>query len=114
MADKFESLTKNVKDLRDGTTLHPGVDSFTVESGRGDTYDDGEVTLYAHGEYPRHSVMHGREMRCWVSEFGSWSEAREAVKAAGIEKITDFWDDGGSTHIPVEFLISHLPDDTDY
>jgi hypothetical protein len=40
-------------------------------------------------------------------------DARDTIKAAGAEKITNF-NVGGTSHVPIDQIVSHLPDDTDY
>jgi hypothetical protein len=84
--------------------------SFTVELGRGETYANDELTVYAHDNYPRSSVLYGRERRMWIASFGGGSEidAKDTIKAAGAARITQFC---CSTHVPVEQVVSHLPGD---
>lgn len=90
---------------------------FTLEPGAGETYRTNKPTLYGHGSYPRSSVLYGRERRVFIDSFETEPEADEAIKAAKklssrkrvkVEKI------GGSTHVPIDQIVSHLPDDTDY
>lgn len=108
-----KKLTAYVSRLLKGSSYDPPVDEFTVEVSRGETYPSPEdFTLYAHGSFPESSVMHGRPRRIFVESFDTLEEARDAVAAAGIASKTDFID--GSTYIPVESLVSHIPDDTDY
>lgn len=92
--------------------------TFTVEYGKGETYSNGDITLYSHDNYERSSVLYGRRRRCWIGSLDSSPNAeqvmRDSCKEAGIMKITEFMLGGGTTHIPVEQVVSHLPDDTDY
>jgi hypothetical protein len=106
--------------VRDRMTTHNkkkhGPLSFTVEPGRGETYANSELTVYAHDEYEESSVLAGRERRMWIGSFGDGpqaeQDAHDTIEAAGASKITDFI--GSSTHVPIEQIVSHLPDDTDY
>jgi len=53
----------------------------------------------------------------WIGSLdrdGTEQDARDTIKAAGAEKITHFMLEGGTTHVPVDQIVSHLPDDTDY
>jgi hypothetical protein len=94
--------------------------TFTVEYGRGETYANNELTVYAHDDYEKSSVLYGRERRMWIGTFGDvivdgpqiHQDAKDTIEAAGASKITQFM--GGSTHVPISQIISHLPDDTDY
>lgn len=93
--------------------------TFSVEYGRGETYANSRVTLYALDNYERSSVLYGRERRCWVGEFESVADARETLRECKAERITDWQidEDGlgaGSSHVPIDQIVSHLPDDTDY
>ena len=91
--------------------------SFTVEFGRGETYANREITVYSHDDYEDSSVLAGRERRIWIGSLGrdgTEQDARETIAAAGATKITQFILGGGSTHVPVSQMVSHLPDDTDY
>lgn len=85
---------------------------FTLEYGRGETYNSGEPTLYAHDEYPSYSVLAGRTRRIWIESWKTVEEALKDLAECGIEFYNMLG--GGSTHIPVEQMVSHLPDDTDY
>lgn len=88
--------------------------TFTVEYGRGETYANRNVTVYSHDDYERSSVLAGRERRMWIGTFANEQEARDTMEAAGVTKITTFMLGGGSTHVPIAQMVSHLPDDTDY
>lgn len=90
--------------------------SFTVEYGRGETYANREITVYSHDEYEESSVLAGRDRRMWIDTMdrdATEQDARDTIKAAGADKITDFML-GGSTYVSVDQVVSHLPDDTDY
>lgn len=92
--------------------------TFTVEYGRGETYANRDVTVYAHDDYEKSSVLYGRERRMWICSFGheptAEQDARDTMEAAGAAKMTSFMLGGGTTHVPVSQIVSHLPDDTDY
>lgn len=107
--------------IQDRITTHNrkknGPLSFTVEYGRGETYSNQNITIYAHDKYERSSVLAGRERRMHIGSFGQGhteQDARDTIEAAGAGKITDFLLEGGTTYIPVNQIVSHLPDDTDY
>lgn len=96
------------------------VRSFTLEYGRGETYSGGLV-LYGHGRYPRSSVLSGQDSRHWIQSFESRAAADEAIaylrQHLGRKFRFDDWAEGdscGSSYVPVEQVVSHLPDDTDY
>ena len=92
--------------------------TFSLEAGKGETYNRPEPVLYAHSTYERSSVLAGRPQRIWCESWDSWEEARKALaefkKANPKFKYTDEGPTGGSSFIPTEQLISHLPDDTNY
>jgi hypothetical protein len=91
--------------------------TFSLESGRGETYRNENPTLYAHSEYERSSVLAGRPQRVFVAQWKDEQSARsdiaEAKKTFKKFRVDDMLS-GGTTHIPVDQLVSHLPDDTDY
>lgn len=105
------TIKEGVQRIKDALDNKHGRMTFTVELGRGETYSSDKWTVYSHDNYPRHSVLHGRERRMWIAEFASQEEAIEACKAAGVWKRTDI---SGSTHVPIDQIVSHIPDDTDY
>jgi hypothetical protein len=92
--------------------------SFTLEHGRDETYNtNGKPVLYGHSTYERSSVLAGRPLRVYVRQWGSFEEARNEL--AEIQKVVkrfkyDDMGGGGTTHIPISQIVSHLPDDTDY
>lgn len=91
--------------------------TLSVEYGRGETYANRDITVYALDDYDRSSVLCGRERRMWLGDFGDGpqaeQDARDTIKAAKAEKITNF-NIGGTSHVPIDQIVSHLPDDTDY
>jgi hypothetical protein len=89
--------------------------TFTLECGRGETYSNSYPNLYAHSTYERGSVLAGRPQRVYVTQWRDWAVARETL-AAVRKAVKGFkYDDcGGTTHMPISQLVSHLPDDTDY
>lgn len=92
--------------------------SFTLEAGHGTTYSHGKPVLYGHSTYERTSVLAGRPLRQWIEGWDTWEEARKEIaelkKAVKGFRVKDYGPTGPSTHIPIEELTSHLPDDTDY
>jgi len=80
--------------------------TWTVEPGHGETYHTGKPTLYAHDEYPRHSVLAGQPRRAHIHEFESQEEAQKVC--ADLKIKADFYD-SGTTHVPSEVLTRHLP-----
>jgi len=92
--------------------------TFTLEAGKGETYRDNKPTLYGHSEYAEGSVLEGKPLRRFVEKWNEIGEARSAIeqmKAAvpGFE-VDDQYDGGNSSHIPIDQMVAHLPDDTDY
>jgi len=89
---------------------------FTLEYGRGETYRNSDVTLYAHSTYERSSVLAGRPQRVFVHAWSSLEEAQAALADAKKTWKRFKWEDclGSSTHIPVSQIVAHLPDDSDY
>lgn len=87
--------------------------TFTLEHGHGETYDTGgRPVLYGHGTYERSSVLTGQSLRHYFQEWNTWEEARQDLAAIGLDY--EDWEDGGNTHIPVDLMTAHLPDDSDY
>ena len=83
--------------------LDPNV-RFTIEAATGETYDSGELTLYMHDIW-QDGVLKGQGRRSYcgpVSEsfFESLPEKLQAVTRVS-----------GSTHIPMDERVAHLPDD---
>jgi hypothetical protein len=89
--------------------------SFTLEYGRGETYSNRNLTLYAHSTYGRESVLCGRSQRVFVDSWHNREDADTALMEAKKKyKKFKFEDNlGGCSHIPVAQIVSHLPDDTD-
>ena len=86
---------------------------LTLEWGRGETYRSNKPTLYGHGTYGRGSVLRGQSRRVFLESWDTIEDAKAELKAAKI-RYTDLTGTGGSTHIPVAQVTSHLPDDSDY
>ena len=86
---------------------------WTLEPGRGQTYNSGLPTLYAHDGYPRSSVLHGRQRRRYVHEFDSIEQAMEMLNGHRIMRYLDNMLEGGTTHVYVDTVTSHLPDRRD-
>jgi hypothetical protein len=87
--------------------------TFTLEPGRGQTYCSGRPTLYAHNVYPRSSVLAGQPVRRFLEQWETWDEARKALSAIPGLKYRDEGPEGGSSHIDVDVLTAHLPDEGD-
>lgn len=87
-----------------------GEHKWTLEHGRGQTYNTGKPTLYFHDEYPNYSVMAGCPRRHYVTEFSDLESAKETLEAIGLE-YTDMMDSYGTTHVDVNDATRHLPDD---
>ncbi len=84
--------------------------TFTLESGRGQTYSSGNPTLYAHNTYPRGSVLAGRPERMFLEAWDSWGQARaELARVPGL-KYDDYGPEGGTTHLDIDALTAGLPD----
>ena len=113
-----EEVLERVKDrIASHDQRKHGKLTFTVEFGRGETYANRELTVYSHDDYERSSVLYGRERRMWIDSFdrgATEQDAHETIAAAGATKITHFMLEGGTTHVPIDQIVSHLPDDTDY
>jgi len=88
--------------------------TFTVELGCGETYNSGKWTLYSHGVYERGSVLEGQPCRSFIENFDSQEEAIVYVEENGLTSKTRVLDGGGTTFIPTEQMVAHLPDDDDY
>jgi hypothetical protein len=80
---------------------------LTIEREHGETYSRATFAVYEHGTYPRGSVLAGQPSRRFID--GGF-ETPEAAKA----KYPHANIIGGTTHIPVDVLTAHLPDDSDY
>lgn len=108
-----------IERIQDKLSRRNGIVNWTIEVGRGETYSSQDWTIYAHDEYESSSVLAGRERRSFIWSFDadrypgeSGKEAAiQACKDAGVWKYTSV---SGSTHVPIEQIVSHLPDDTDY
>lgn len=81
---------------------------LTIERQRGETYSRSTYAVYEHGYYPRSSVLAGRPSRKFVD--GGFETVEEAKAAYPTARDLE----GGSTFIPIERMVAHLPDDTDY
>lgn len=98
--------------------------TWTVEYGRGETYATRDITLYGHDTHERSSVLAGRSRRRWIGDFGrgpqALQDARDTLAAAKLRAASVDWivdeegQGGGTTYVPVEQVVAHLPDDTDY
>ncbi len=106
----FEQLQLQLEDMKASKKRW----TFTLESGRGETYANSRPTLYGHSTYERGSVLEGRDQRVFVYQWNDWSSAREEL--ASLQKRLKWfrYEDSGSTHVPVDQIVNHLPDDTDY
>ena len=86
----------------------PVAKTYTIEpGGHGETYHRTTgYTVYGHDTYPPHSVLAGSPRRTWEGHFDTIEAARAAFPAADLI--------AGTTHIPVDVLTAHLPDEPDY
>ena len=111
--DKMKNLIDQIREL----LASYRVKTFTLEQGMGETYCHSKPVLYGHGRYPRSSVLAGRPSRIWIESWESWDEAHKAIvelqKAFGRQfKCEEM--NTHSTYIPIDALVRHLPDDSDY
>jgi hypothetical protein len=78
--------------------------NLTIELGRGATYANNRFTVYAHGTYPRMSVLAGQSMRTFKGSFETLAEAQAAFPdAVALD---------GTTYAPPN--LSHLSDGEDF
>ena len=86
---------------------------FTLEKGQGESYSHMKPTLYGHGTFPRSSVLAGRPKRVWVENWETWDEANNAIARLDqlLGKRFICREIEGTSHIPIEQMVSHLPDD---
>ena len=105
LADRIVSLSRS------------GRWDFTLEEGRGETYYHFRPVLYGHTTYERGSVLAGQSRRVYIDEWETWSDARAAVAAVRKQlkrfRFSDLGDRGGSTHVSLEAMTRHLPDDSE-
>jgi hypothetical protein len=85
---------------------------LTLEFGRGETYCSGRPTLYGHSTYGRSSVLAGQSRRVFLEDWDDLETAKAELAAAKI-RFTNICG-SGSTHVPVDSMVSHLPDEGDY
>ena len=108
----MSDLLERINEIR--LTIRPKP-TFTLETGRGETYRHARPVLYAHSEYEESSVLAGQPRRLFVEQWETWNEARAALaevrKKDRTFKFDDFGDGGGTTYIPSSVLTRHLPDD---
>jgi len=107
-------LIDRIHEIRTAICPRP---TFTLESGRGETYRQSRPVLYAHSTYERSSVLAGRPRRLFVEQWETWEEARAALaevrRADRSFRFDDLGEGGGSTHVPSSVLTRHLADDKD-
>ena len=108
----MNDLIDRIHEIRTAVRPRP---TFTLESGRGETYRHSRPVLYAHSTYERSSVLAGQPRRLFVEEWETWEEARAALaevrRADRTFRFDDLGEGGGSTHVPSSVLTRHLPDD---
>ena len=102
------SLKDQVKDLLSSKERF----TFSLESGRGETYRNRNPVLYAHSLYPESSVLAGRSRRIWIHSWHCWKEARNELKDLGLT-YEDYGELGGTTYIPTSVLVRDLPETED-
>lgn len=95
--------------------------TLSLEAGRGETYANSAPTLYVLGRYKRSSVLAGREQRVFSHQWegDEWDKARAELAeiASALRKLgcrIRVEDSGASSYVPIEQIVRHLPDDTDY
>ena len=81
--------------------------NLTIEREHGETYSRSTFAVYEHGTYPRSSVLAGQPSRRFIN--GGFKTVEEAKAKYPNARIIP-----GTTHIPVDVLTAHLPDDSDY
>jgi hypothetical protein len=108
----MSDLLDRIKDIR--STVRPKP-TFTLETGRGETYRHARPVLYAHSEYEESSVLAGQPRRLFVEQWETWHAARAALaevrKKDRSFKFDDYGEGGGSSYIPTSVMTRHLPDD---
>tara|TARA_Y100001963_G_C6588938_1_gene357057 strand:+ start:367 stop:690 length:324 start_codon:yes stop_codon:yes gene_type:complete len=82
---------------------------LSLERASGETYSGNNPVLYGHGTYERSSVLAGQSRRVYLEEWETIEDAREALTAAGVDYADDY-DDGTTSHVPVEQVIAHIPE----
>ena len=82
---------------------------LTLERARGETYASTNPVLYGHGTYERSSVLAGQSRRVNLESWDTIEDARADLAAAKI-KHDDNYDEGGTSHVPVEQVIAHIPE----
>ena len=90
--------------------LVAGSSDLTLEQEQGCTYGSSDQALYAHGVYPRSSVLAGQPRRVFIDSWGSMEEATHDLREIGILSKVAILD--GSTYC--EPSLSHLDDGPDY
>ena len=85
-------------------------ETLSLERGKGSTYQHSDPTLYSLGKYPRSSVLAGQQSRKFLCSWSSYEEAKSALDAAGFN-YEDLYEIGGTSHIPVDIMVAHLPDE---
>lgn len=73
---------------------------------RGATYRNKGYTVYKIDTYPRTSVLAGQQRRTWLDNFETLEEAKTQFPQAEFIE--------GTTYVPIEHMVAHLPDDEDY
>lgn len=82
----------------------PRPKTYTIERGKGATYQNQRFTVYGHDVYPHNSVLAGQERRTFEESYPTLEEAQKVWPQA-------VWISGTTFREPD---LSHLPDDTDY
>lgn len=83
------------------------LDRFTIEMGRGATYQNHRWTVYQHGTYPRGSVLAGQPSRRFVESYESLEAAQAAYPHAEVLA------HGGTTYRDINAMTAHLPGEDD-
>lgn len=82
--------------------------TLTLEFGQGQTYRNRKPTLYGSGVYGRSSVLAGQTRRVYLE---CWDDMDTATRELAEAKLQyeDLTGTNGTTHIPVDNIINHLP-----
>ena len=91
--------------------------TFTVERAKGETYAHGEPTVYAHWEETS-GVLAGKVARAYLGPVpqcciaGSFENTGESFRRALPDHLRERTETmEGTTHVPVDQVVAHLPDD---
>jgi hypothetical protein len=70
-----------------------------------------EWAIYAHSTYTHGSVLQGSSCRSYIDQVGDEADADALMAALPRDlKVTKI---GGTTHVPLDQVVAHLPDTPD-